>query len=273
MTWDKTNSGCFLSICAATAAIVLISQSSNAFTRTPRAWEELTVTADFIGIVECAASGEGSSMFSVVDSWKRPQKDTKSSLKLLDWTLSVEKMSLVGERFLVFGYRPAISGELMYTSDGSQGRRWRQGEQFTDYLITIARKIPPGEKSPRISVGRRKTDPATLKKDVRNFLRQTPEYQELAILRAYSREIRVDAYEVDKAQSVRQFLDALMDYVAETPDVGGKAKHVLENGGMSLTMAYLDGKRTKHIPFDVRGVKPRIRNRIKLAPLRVRAAR
>lgn len=273
MMWNKVISATLTNVCTFTVVTLVVSSSTFASSRSPRLWEELTITADFIGIVGCITPGNGIPKFSVVDAWKRPLKDTKNSLALVDWTHSAEKMFQAGEKFLVFGYRPAIYGEWMYTSDGSQGRRWRQGEPFADYLITVARKIPLNDRSPRIRIGRRDTDLATFKKDVRNFLRQTPEFQELAILRAYSTDIRIDAYEVDEAQSVREFLDALMDYVAETPNAAGKARGVLEKGGMSLTMAYLDGKRTKLIPFDVSGVKPRIRRRLKLAPLRVRAAR
>jgi hypothetical protein len=272
--WDKMSSARALSACALTAAVLLFTSSSSA-SQWGRPWEQLAVTADFIGVVKRTASGNGISKFSVVDAWKRPPKDARTSLELVDWSERLtdpEQGDPPGEKFLVFGYRPAISGEWMYTSDGSQGRRWRLGEPYTDYLITVARKIPSGDTSPRISIGRRDTDLATFRKDVRNFLRQTPEFQELAILRAWSTDIRIDAYEVDEAENVRQFLDALMDYAAESSH-SGRARRVIQNGGMSLTMAYLDGKRSKPIPFGILGVKQHIRRRLKIAPLRMGAAR
>ena len=67
-------------------------------------WEQLAVRAEFVGLVECVTAGGIVARYRVIDSWKGAAVGTELNISQhVDFFEPQFPISLVGERFLVFG--------------------------------------------------------------------------------------------------------------------------------------------------------------------------
>jgi len=91
-------------------------------------WQELTLRADFIGVVECVTAGEIVARYRVIDSWKGETNGNIITIRMATgyWDGWLDA-ALVGERYLVAGFNDFAPAVLVSdTAGGSVPLWWRQ---------------------------------------------------------------------------------------------------------------------------------------------------
>lgn len=90
-------------------------------------WEQLATISEFIGLVECVTAGGIVARYRVVDSWKGAEVGTELNISQhVDVFEPQFPISLVGERFLVFGEKTASYRISSFTSGGGVPLWWRK---------------------------------------------------------------------------------------------------------------------------------------------------
>ncbi|HIJ66353.1 MAG TPA: hypothetical protein HPP77_10430 [Candidatus Hydrogenedentes bacterium] len=259
--------------------VSLVGLSAAANSIDPLTWQELVVGADFVGVVECEVAGSTMAKYRVVESWKGPEVGTEMLVDVDNgrgWAPS--PLVSVGDHNLVTAYATQIRGNTMSWRIGARPVLPRDLCFRPDYALPTYQgrvKLPLEGQRPLSAFGSYHSDLGSFRESVLDLARQPEETQEARVLLALCDEyVRREQHSsqglseaLEKAHNVRGILDALMDHADASPKNHGPVKSIMERGGMTQTLAYLGGKRKRLIPFKIRGIPTRIRERMGLVPV------
>jgi hypothetical protein len=175
-TWATFLSGVLL--CLGLAASL---DEATSYTTAP--WKIPVLNADMVGIVECEIAGEIVAGYRVVESWKGPPAGTVLRIDSgLDYFHQRFPIALVGERYLVFAFKP--EAPVATISSFSNGRDfplwWRRLPSNYHVAVSEGRLLLPGEreKGALWSMGYEQGDLESFRKDARSVLSLDPDGQE-----------------------------------------------------------------------------------------------
>jgi hypothetical protein len=106
-------------------------------------WEQLATTSEFIGVVECVTAGGIVARYRVIDSWKGAAVGSELNISQHVDVFELQfPISLVGERFLVFGEKTASYRISSLTSGGGVPLWWRKIPTDLRCFSPISLKAP-----------------------------------------------------------------------------------------------------------------------------------
>jgi hypothetical protein len=152
--------------------------SRGATTIDPLLFEELVLTADFAGVVECEQAGGIIAHYKIIESWKGPKAGEKISIReAVNYWEPQFPIALCGKRYFVTAYKQPPFRMISTTSGGGVPLWWRQIP--SDYRLPLfqgGQFLKPGEDAgPKFGETR---------KSAQALLALTPVEQEAALLKA-----------------------------------------------------------------------------------------
>lgn len=190
-------------------------------------WEELSLLADFVGIALCTETGGEICKFEVEESWKglsvgdafitnRPPESGPFAIRK-------------GERCVLFAFKARSVQDHLVTC--VNGIEISQGNRTVEYLLPTAQgivRLPVTGDNDFKSMSFAPADVESLRKAVKEFVSQSPESQELAMLKA-------KVYELDASGGLRTdespgaYAD-LLNRVDASTSVSGLLEVLFERG-------------------------------------------
>ncbi len=246
--------------------------SANGTTIDPFVWQQLVVDADFVGIAECTTAGGTVAEYVVVESWKGPKAGTKMSMRIATdyWGEEQYAMVLCGERVLVTAFRSRAPSRLMSFSAGGGVPLWWRHIQ-SDFRLPLFQGMIRDPANSQKFFDSNCGSLAEFKKAACSLISQTPEQQELVLLRALSdkyllRRLRTKsdwnplsdeekesltalAKTISQIDSVPMFVDQLLRFARENPKHQRNVFSVMSQAGAKQTLEILERKGDA-LPFD-----------------------
>lgn len=190
------------------AFIIFISFQTLATKVDPRTWAQLSLSADFIGIIECTKSGGIVAEYQVIQTIKGLE-NTGDLIRLrmaTDYWGGHFPTALVGERYLITGFKENAPIGLISTSSGGSVPLWARDLPY-DYRLPLSSGImvlSPNRKGTPFSFSdshlkfywgmNEETGAELLVKNIQGLLAATPEEQDLFILKELYKKYEIDEY-------------------------------------------------------------------------------
>ena len=220
-----------------TLSALLLQVPTQATTYILPTWEQLATTSEFIGVVECVTAGGIVARYRVIDSWKGAAVGTQLNISQhVDVFEPQFPISLVGERFLVFGEKTASYRISSFTSGGVVPLWWRKIP--TD--LTCFSPIPLKEPFARYLsayLGARTGQLDNFKAAVTGFLRCSREQQELRLMLAAARKNLHLPDPTEPSDKGNEEDIKLYDSLRGSESVGELWEHIINNASTLVVPA------------------------------------
>lgn len=166
---------------------ILLPKAIMATTYVLPTWEHLATTSEFIGVVECVTAGGIVARYRVIDSWKGSPVGTVVNISQhVDVFEPQFPISLVGERFFLFGEKSASYRITSFTAGGGVPLWWRNIPTDLRCFSLIPLKDSFGRYL-NSYMGARTAGLVEFKAEVLSFLHSGAEEQELRLMLAAAR--------------------------------------------------------------------------------------
>jgi len=256
-------------------------------------WEQLLLSADFVGIVECEVAGGIVAKYRVIDSWKgQPQKGDIISIRTaVNYWEPQFPMSLCGERSIVTAYKEQPQSRIMSTTPGGGVPLWWRSIPAEYKLPLFEGEIWLSDKtkdffdSPHHNLD-------SFKEAAMELFEMDPEEREKLLLR-----ILCDKYlfhlkghwdksfktsqtdpdlallkiKIEKAKSVEDIIGILLAIPRQEGPGGYRIDSILQQGGGKITLEILEKRMAENSALNLREQKytlDAIRERLKLSTRR-----
>ena len=173
------------------AFLVLTALWGQATTIDPQLWQQMAVSCDFAGVIECTFAGGIVAEYKVVDSWKGPAHTEPIHIQVaVNYWEPQFPMTLVGEQYLVFAFKGNAPARIASMSGGGPvPLLWRQIEY--DYTLPLFQgryRLDVNQDIVAYDFGYRSEDKKTkaiseIENDVRQLVTQTKPQQESVLLK------------------------------------------------------------------------------------------
>ena len=210
------------------AGVFLWAASAFATTVAPMSLDELALTSDLFGVVECVTAGEVVAEYKVVESWKGPRVGEVVRIRTQPNVWGPRMPSeFVGTRVLVAAFRDAPA-RMMSTTSGPGDPVWWRGVR-TGFELPLfqgrARVLPNGKLVG--SFGEAKSLDEVRQK-TRAFRALEPEQQRLMWMHqslAFKRLPEAARARLTQAKTLREALDVALEL--DVPEANDDARHEL----------------------------------------------
>jgi hypothetical protein len=240
-------------------AALTVSLPASATTIDPMQWHDLLDKSAFAGVVECTQAGGIVAQYKVIESWKGPPVGTSLRIRVaVNYWEPQYPLTLVGERWVVTGFKAAPS-TLMSTTSGSMVPLWWRNIP-ADYELPMfqgrAALSPLAKKAPFHELGSEATFLEDLRRDAVAFLARPAETREFERLRAnalkYSERATGGAVLRDAISQARNVVDVVRQLVAFQSHYPNEEPwflyRVLSRGGGAQTLEAIQRARDGGFP-------------------------
>ena len=251
---------------------------SCATTIDPLLWEQLVISCDFIGIVECHVAGGVVAKYKVIESWKgAPHKDDIISIRVaVNYWEPQFPIALCGERYLVTAYKAQPPSTMMSTSIGGRVPLWWR-EVSDDYRLPLFQGRINLDEHTKSFFDSPYTDLASFKKAAMELIQMSPENKEELLLRVlcdkYLFQSRKDyrgrnpnTPELDKklspfkvkiaeAETVEDIVSVLLAIHRQQELGVTNIDRILRQGGGRISLDVLEDLASEDITFDARRLR------------------
>lgn len=190
------------------ALFIFISCHSMATKVDPRTWAQLSLSADFVGIIECTKAGGIVAEYRIIETIKGSENigDSLRVRMATDYWGAHFPTALVGEKYLITGFKEHAPIGLISTSSGGSVPLWARQLPY-DYNLPLSSgmKLISQERagSPFSSsnyhlsfywAAEEASGVELLVKNIKGLLSATPEQQDLFILKELYKKYEINEY-------------------------------------------------------------------------------
>lgn len=211
------------------ALLIFISFQTTATKVDPRTWAQLSLSADFIGIIVCTKAGGIVAEYQVIQTIKGLE-NTGDSIRVrmaTDYWGGHFPTALVGEKYLITGFKNNAPIGIISSSSGGSVPIWARQLTY-DYNLPLSSGImflSQERKGGTFSFrdrfkfywgGEEGSGAALLVKNIQSLLAATPEQQDLFILKELYKKYEIDEYKNYVGQPIifnsYQWLEQVMEH-------------------------------------------------------------
>ncbi|MBW8016468.1 MAG: hypothetical protein FVQ82_09790 [Planctomycetes bacterium] len=193
----------------------------------PLTWEQMTVSCDFAGIVECTTAGGIVAEYKVVEAWKGTEHIEPIRIRVATnyWEPQFP-LALIGEQYLVFAYKNNAPSRMVSTTIGGPVPLWWRNIPYDYRLPLFQGRYKPdsnqqlsaydlshsGDTSKKITIDE-------FKKQVKQLTGKSKKDQEVVILRILFKKYYLDRPSQRHKSDMKSFERHKPRYERENPEM------------------------------------------------------
>jgi hypothetical protein len=180
--------------------------SSYATTIDPLLWEQMAISCDFAGIIECSTAGGIIAEYKVIETWKGMEYTKPIRVKIaVNYCEPQFPISLIGEQYLIFGYKNDTVTHITSITGGGPVPLWWRNIDY-DYQLPLFQGYYRVNKDNQVSACEfnfdqsepRKITIQEVKKKVQELSGKPKSQQEKILLKALFKKYFIDQYSRQK---------------------------------------------------------------------------